>query len=91
MTAEKHGLDTTEDRLINWAGWINKLEPTNKTDAKLIDQTIKSLPDEVRQVVRAIYVQWPKQSIYFIAAELAMPPSFINRALTRAKDAISRT
>ena len=91
MTAEKHGLDTTEDRLINWAGWINKLEPTNKTDAKLIDQTIKSLPDEVRQVVRAIYVPWPKQSIYFIAAELAMPPSFINRALTRAKDAISRT
>ena len=91
MTAEKHGLDTTEDRLINWAGWINKLEPTNKTDAKLIDQTIKSLPDEVRQVVRAIYVQWPKQSIYFIAAELAMPPTFINRALTKAKDAISRT
>lgn len=91
MTAEKHGSDTTEDRLINWAGWINKLEPTNKTDAKLIDQTIKSLPDEVRQVVRAIYVQWPKQSIYFIAAELAMPPSFINRALTKAKDAISRT
>jgi len=91
MTAEKHGLGTTEDRLVNWAGWINKLEPVDKTDAKLIDQTIRTLPEEVRQVVKAIYVQWPKQSIYFVSAELAMPPTWINRALTRVKDAISRT
>lgn len=91
MTAEKLGLDTTEDRLVNWAGWINKLEPVDKTDAKLIDQTIRALPDEVRQVVKAIYVQWPKQSIYFVAAELCMPPTFINRSLIRAKDEISRS
>ena len=90
MTAEKHGLDTTEDRLVNWAGWINKLEPVNRTDAKLIDEIIKKFPEDVKQVVRAVYVEWPKQSIYFIAAELAMPPTWINRALTRAKDAISR-
>jgi hypothetical protein len=90
MTAEKHGFGTTEDRLVNWAGWINKLEPVDKTDAKLIDQTIRTLPEEVRQVVKAIYVQWPMQSIYFVASELRMPPAFINRSLTKAKDAINR-
>lgn len=88
MTAEKHGLGTIEDRIVNWAGWINKLEPVDKEDAKKIDKIIRAQDEETRSVVKAMFVQWPKQSIYFIAAELAIPPSFINRSLMRVKDAI---
>ena len=88
MSATKSGLDSTEDRLANWAGWINKLEPVDKEDAKTVDKIIRAQDEETRAVVKAMFVQWPKQSIYFIAAELAIPPSFINRSLMRVKDAI---
>lgn len=90
MSAKKNGSDSGEERLINWAGWVNKLQPVDESDAKQVNSEINKLPFEVRAVLKATYVQWPKQSIYFIASELSMPPTFINRAITQAKDAISR-
>lgn len=88
MTAEKSGSVSGEERLINWAGWLNKLQPIDEEDAKAVNTIINKMDSDVRQVVKAVYVQFPKQSIYFVAAELAMPPTFINRAILKVKDAI---
>jgi hypothetical protein len=90
MTAEKSGSDSIEDRLVNWAGWVNRLEPVDEVDAKLVDSIIKKMPRESREVVKAVYVQWPKQSIYFVAAELAIPPTFINRTIEKVKNDLAR-
>lgn len=91
MSAEKSGFGSTEDRLANWAGWINRLEPVDKSDAKVVDDVIRKLPDTERQVVKAMFVQWPKQSVYFLAAELALPPYFINRVISKVKADVGRT
>lgn len=89
MRAEKSGSASgAEDRLINWAGWMNKLDPVDTEDAKTVNDIINKLSHEVRTVIKATYVQWPKQSIYFLAAELSLPPSFINRSIQVAKDAL---
>lgn len=90
MSAVQSGLGSTEDRLVNWAGWIHKLEPTDKEDAKAVDAIVKKMPEETKQVLRAVYVEFPKQSIYFLAAELALPPTFINRTISEAKNVIQR-
>jgi predicted ABC-type transport system involved in lysophospholipase L1 biosynthesis ATPase subunit len=88
MSAEKSGFDSGEERLINWAGWKNGLQPVDESDAKMVDKVINTLSAEVRAAVRAVYVEFPRQSIYFVSAELAVPPTFINRSLKEAKDAI---
>lgn len=91
MNAEKIGLGTGEERLINWAGWKRDLQPVDPMDAKAVDKILNSMGEDVRQAVRAVYVEFPKQSIYFVAAELAMPPTWINRTIERAKNALRNT
>jgi len=88
MSVEKSGLGTGEERLINWAGWKNSLQPVDEADAKAVDKVVNTLSPEVRAAVRAVYVEFPRQSIYFVAAELAVPPTFINRSIRQVKDAI---
>lgn len=88
MSVEKSGLGSGEERLINWAGWKNNLQPVDEEDAKAVDKVINTLNSEVRSVVRAVYVEFPRQSVYFVAAELAVPPTFINRSIRQVKDAI---
>jgi len=88
MSVETSGLGTGEERLINWAGWKNCLQPVDEEDAKAVDKIINTLNSEVRSVVRAVYVEFPRQSVYFVAAELAVPPTFINRSIRQVKDAI---
>ena len=60
----------------------------DEEDAKAVDKVINTLNSEVRSVVRAVYVEFPRQSVYFVAAELAVPPTFINRSIRQVKDAI---
>lgn len=88
MSVEKSGLGSGEERLINWAGWKNNLQPVDEEDAKAVDKIINTLNSEVRSVVRAVYVEFPRQSVYFVAAELAVTPTFINRSIRQVKDAI---
>lgn len=88
MSVETSGLGSGEERLINWAGWKNNLQPVDEEDAKIVDKVINTLNSEVRSVVRAVYVEFPRQSVYFVAAELAVPPTFINRSIRQVKDAI---
>lgn len=88
MNAKGSGSGSGEERLINWAGWKNSLQPVDEADAKVVDRVINSLNAEVRAAVRAVYVEFPRQSIYFVAAELAVPPTFINRSIRQVKDAI---
>lgn len=88
MSVEKSGSGSGEERLINWAGWKNNLQPVDEEDAKAVDKVINTLNSEVRSVVIAVYVEFPRQSVYFVAAELAVPPTFINRSIRQVKDAI---
>ena len=88
MNVEKSGSGSGEERLINWAGWKNSLQPVDEADAKVVEKIINALNPEVRSIVRAVYVEFPRQSIYFVAAELAVPPTFINRSIRQVKDAI---
>ena len=88
MNAKGSGSGSGEERLINWAGWKNSLQPVDEEDAKAVEKIINTLPIDVRTAVRAVYVEFPRQSIYFVAAELAVPPTFINRSIRQVKDAI---
>ena len=74
-----------EERLHNWAAAKRKQTVADMNDFAIIDAAIKQLPEDEREVVAAIYLNFPYQSIYFVATELGMPPSYINRCLEKAK------
>ena len=76
---------STEERLHNWAAGKKKQEAADIRDFLTMDAAIKNLTPDEREVIAAVYLNFPYQSVYFIAAELAMPPSYINRNLEKAK------
>jgi hypothetical protein len=80
-----------EARFHNWAAWKRKEPLADETDAQAVDKVIKTLRAEDREILTAVYVQHPYQSIYYVSAEVAVPPTFINRAIERAKNAIGST
>ena len=74
-----------EERLHNWAAGKRKQSAADMIDFAKMDAAIKKLPEDEREVIAAIYLNFPYQSIYFVAAEINMPPSYINRCLEKAK------
>lgn len=55
-----------------------------------MDAALKNLTQEERDVIAAVYLHFPYQSIFFVSAELKMPPTYINRHLERAKVKLGR-
>ena len=77
--------DGMEERLHNWAAWKRKEPLADQIDAKIVDAIIQKLGPDDRAAVNAVYVSHPYQSIYYVSAEISTPPSWINRAIEKAK------
>ena len=78
-----------EDRLHNWAAWKRKEPMADTTDAKIVDAVVQKLGPDERAAINAVYVSHPYQSIYYVSAEISTPPSWINRAIEKAKRGLS--
>jgi hypothetical protein len=78
-----------EDRLHNWAAWKRKEPLADQTDAKIVDAVVQKLGPDDRAAINAVYVSHPYQSIYYVSAEISTPPSWINRAIEKAKRGLS--
>lgn len=74
-----------ESRLHNWAAWKRKEPLADQIDAKIVDAVVQKLSPDDRAAVNAVYVSHPYQSIYYVCAEISMPPSWINRAIEKVK------
>lgn len=74
-----------ESRLHNWAAWKRKEPLADAEDAKAVDAVVQKLSPDDRAAVNAVYVQFPYQSVYYVCAEISMPPSWINRAIEKVK------
>lgn len=90
LSATAHLEEDLEERLHNWAAWKRKEPLADATDAQAVDAVIKTLKEEDRAAVNAVYVQHPYQSIYYVSAEISMPPTWINRAIEKAKNELRR-
>ena len=78
-----------EDRLHNWAAWKRKEPMADTTDAKIVDAVVQKLGPDDRAAINAVYVSHPYQSIYYVSAEISIPPTWINRAIEKAKRGLS--
>jgi hypothetical protein len=78
-----------EARLHNWAAWKRKEPLADATDAKTVDGVIQTLGPDDRAAITAVYVSHPYQSIYYVSAEIHIPPTWINRAIEKAKRGLS--
>ncbi len=76
---------SVESRLHNWAAWKRKEPLADQTDAKIVDAVVQKLGPDDRAAINAVYVSHPYQSIYYVSAEISTPPSWINRAIEKAK------
>ena len=74
-----------ETRFTYCAAWKRKEPLADAEDAKTVDSVVQKLSSDDRAAVNAVYVQFPYQSVYYVCAEISMPPSWINRAIEKVK------
>jgi hypothetical protein len=78
-----------ESRLHNWGAWKRKEPLADAVDARMVEDVVSKLSPDDRSAITAVYVQFPYQSVYYVCAEISIPPSWINRAIERAKRGLS--